>query len=60
LRGDEELGHLYVIDRSKITQRWFNAPQNNNDDRLIELQDVPVIFLNEMLAAVESIRVMEK
>lgn len=58
--GDEKLGRLYVIDKSKVKQRWFNPPQNNDDDRLVKLKDVPPIFLYEMLAAVESIKEMEK
>lgn len=57
---DEKLGRLYVIDKSKATQRWFNHPQNDEDDRLIKLKDVPPIFLNEMLAAIESIKSVEK
>lgn len=58
--GDEKLGRLYVIDKSKVKQRWFNPPQNNDDDRLVRLKDLPRIFLYEMLAAVESIKEMEK
>ena len=57
---EEKLGRLYVIDKSKVTQRWFNHPQNDEDERLIKLKDVPPIFLNEMLAAVESINPVEK
>jgi hypothetical protein len=58
--GDEKLGRLYIIDKTKITQRWFTYPQNDNDERLIKLRDVPSIFLNEILAAVETIRQAEK
>lgn len=57
---EEKLGRLYVIDKSKVTQRWFNRPQNDADERLIKLKDVPIIFLNEMLTAVESIKPVEK
>lgn len=60
LGGDEKIGRLYVIDKSKIKQRWFNSPQNSDDDRLVKLKDVPPIFLHEMLAAVESIKEIEK
>ncbi len=58
--GDEKTGRLYVIDKSKIRERWFNPPQNDSDERLIKLENVPVIFLKEMLAAVEVIKVKEK
>ena len=58
--GDEKLERLYVIDKSKIRQRWFSRPQNDNDDRLIKLKDIPSIFLSEMLAAIESIKEQDK
>ena len=58
--GDEKLERLYVIDKSKIRQRWFSRPQNDNDDRLIKLKDIPSIFFSEMLAAIESIKEQDK
>jgi hypothetical protein len=58
--GDEKTGRLYIIDKSKIKHLWFIQPQNDNDDRLVKLEKVPIIFLNEMLASVELIKVKEK
>ena len=58
--GDEKLERLYVIDKTKIKQRWFSRPQNDNDDRLIKLKDISPIFLSEMLAAIESIKEQTK
>jgi len=57
---EEKLGRLYIVDKSKVTQRWFNHPQHDTDERLVKLKDVPVIFLNEMLAAIDSIKPVEK
>jgi hypothetical protein len=58
--GDEKLGRVYIIDKSKIKERWFNPPQNDSDDRLIKLKNVPPIFLSEMLAAIESVKEVNK
>lgn len=58
--GEEKLGRLYAIDKTKNTQRWFNHPNDDNDERLIKLKDVPSIFLNEMLAAIEVIKPFEE
>ena len=57
---EEKLGRLYVVDKIKVPQRWFNHPQHDTDDRLVKWKDVPVIFLTEMLAAIESIKPVEK
>lgn len=54
--GDETLGRLYIIDKNKATQRWFNSPKNDDDDRLVRLKDVPPIFLDELLMAIELIK----
>ncbi|WP_153800051.1 DUF4132 domain-containing protein [Foetidibacter luteolus] len=54
--GEEKTGRLYIIDKNKITGRWFSPPSTDDDDRLVALKDVPPIFLNEVLAAVESIK----
>jgi hypothetical protein len=58
--GDEKLGRLYVIDRSKAATRWGAYIKDEHDERLIPLKNVPAIFLSEMLAAVESIKAVEK
>jgi hypothetical protein len=57
--GDETLGRLYIIDKNKVTQRWFNGPKNDDDDRLVRLKDVPPIFLDELLMAIEMIKPIE-
>lgn len=54
--GEEKLGRLFIIDKSKITQKWFNAPQNGSDERLVKFKDIPPIFLSEILSAIESIK----
>lgn len=58
--GEEKSGRLYVIDSSKSTSRWGAYIKDDNDEKLVLLKDVPTIFLNEMLAAVESIKAVEK
>ncbi|MEO5893554.1 MAG: DUF4132 domain-containing protein [Ferruginibacter sp.] len=57
--GEESTGRLYIVDKTKATQRWFNRPENDADDRLVKLKDVPVIFLSELLSAVEAIKPVE-
>ena len=54
---EEKLGRLCIIDKTKSTDRWFRYPEKETDPRLIPLKEVPAIFLQEMLAAVESIKV---
>jgi hypothetical protein len=58
--GDEKLGRLYIVDKTKLTGRWMSYIQNETDEKLIPLKNVPAIFLNEMLAAVEVIKPFEK
>jgi Domain of unknown function (DUF4132) len=57
---EEKLRRLYVIDKSKVTSRWGAYIKDDADEKLIPLKDVPTIFLSEMLAAVESIKPVEK
>jgi hypothetical protein len=57
--GDETLGRLFIIDKNKVSQRWFNGPTNDDDDRLVRLKDVPPIFLDELLMAIEMIKPIE-
>lgn len=57
---EEKLRRLYVIDKSKITSRWGAYIKDDTDEKLIPLKEVPSIFLSEMLAAVESIKPVEK
>lgn len=56
---EEKTGRLYVLDKSKFGKKWYHSPQNDDDDRLVKLKDLPPIFRNEMLAALEQIRVKE-
>lgn len=59
--NEEKLDRLYVLDKAKLkNSKWYNLPLNDTDDRLVRLKDLPPIFLHEMLAAVESIKEMEK
>ncbi len=57
---EEKLGRLYVIDKTKVVQRWCSFIKDEDDECLVKLKDVPVIFLHEMLAAIESIKVKVK
>jgi hypothetical protein len=56
---DEKLGRLYVIDTAKSNSRRDTYPKNEQDEKLVSLHSLPPIFLNEMLAAVESIKPVE-
>jgi len=56
---EEKLGRLYVIDKNKVTGRWGAHVKDDADEKLVLLKDVPLIFLNELLAAVESIKAKE-
>jgi predicted DNA-binding protein (MmcQ/YjbR family) len=48
-----------VVDKTKVTGRWYGNPQNDHDEKVVRLKDVPEIFLHEMLAAVEAIKPVE-
>lgn len=56
---EEKLGRLYIIDKEKVPLKWFAQPSTDADERLVKLKDVPVIFLSEVIAAVESVKVQE-
>lgn len=56
---EEKLGRLYIIDKVKVPKKWFAQPVNDADERLIPLKEVPVIFLSEVLAAVEAVKLFE-
>ena len=53
---DETLGRLYVVDTSKTKSRWDTYPKNEQDEKLVALNRLPLIFLYELLAAIESIK----
>jgi len=58
--GDEKLGRLFIIDKTKVTGKWGVYIKNEEDENLVQLNKVPAIFLSEMLAAVQAIKVVEK
>lgn len=59
--GDEKLGRLYIIDKARVKERgWIGFLQKEDDDRLVKPKELPVIFLNEMFAALDAIKPFEK
>jgi hypothetical protein len=56
---DEKLGRLYVIDKTKTTTKWDTYPTDEEDEKLIPLNQLPTIFLSEMLAAIDAIKPVE-
>ena len=58
--GDEKLGRLFVIDKSRVEGKWSVYVKNDEDENLIQLDAVPKIFLSEMLAAVQGIKEVVK
>lgn len=57
---DEKLGRLYVIDKTKLTNKWGIYPQNEEDEKLVAFNQLPLIFLSEMLAAIDAIQEVKK
>lgn len=57
---DESLGVLFVVKQDKIKSRYYYHPKDESDDALVAPKDLPAIFLSEMLAAVEAIKVKEE
>ncbi len=57
--GDEKTGRLYFLDKTKVKGRhgYINS---ETDEKLVKLRDLPLIFLQETLAAIESIKRVEK
>lgn len=58
--GDEKLGRLYVIDTSKIKSKWMMYAKDETDEKLVPFNKLPQIFVNEMLAAIQSIKPAEQ
>jgi len=57
LEAQEKLGKLFVLDRSKLGKGdGYLFYTKDDDERLAPLNALPPIFLNEVLAAIESIR----
>jgi len=57
--GDEKTGRLYFMDKTKVKGRhgYINS---ETDEKLVKLRDLPLIFLQETLAALETIKRVEK
>lgn len=57
--GDEKTGRLYFLDKTKVKGRhgYINS---ETDEKLVKLRDLPLIFLQETLAALETIKRVEK
>jgi hypothetical protein len=58
--GDEKLGRLFVIDKTKLTSKWGAYIKDEQDENLVQFGKVPKIFLSELLAAVQAIKAFEK
>lgn len=58
--GEEKTGRLYVIDKTKVAKKWDVYPRNEEDDKLVSFQELPSIFLSELLAAIEAITPVDK
>ncbi|MCG2613770.1 DUF4132 domain-containing protein [Terrimonas sp. NA20] len=57
---DESLGPLFIVRQEKIKSRYYYHPKDENDEALVTPKDLPPIFLSEMLAAVEAIKLKEE
>ncbi|MBX3254123.1 MAG: DUF4132 domain-containing protein [Chitinophagaceae bacterium] len=58
--GDEKLGRLYFVNKAKAPNKWIGYISSDDDEKLMKLKDIPPIFLNEAIAAVESIKKREE
>lgn len=56
---DEKLGRLYVVDKTKTQSKWDTYPKNEEDEKLVAFDQLPPIFMSEMLAAIEAIKQVE-
>jgi hypothetical protein len=57
LGAEEKLGKLFVLDRKKLGKgNGYLFYTKDGDERLAPLNALPPIFLNEVLAAIESIK----
>lgn len=52
---EEKTGRLYVLNSTKANGPVYASLNTENDPRLVPLNQLPEIFLREMLAAVEAI-----
>jgi len=54
---DPKMGRLFFIDTTKEKKRWFNAPKDDKDERLVPLGNLPEVFYSEVMAGVNAIKV---
>ncbi len=55
--GEEKLGRLFIIDKTKVTGKWGAYIKDETDERLVNPGTVPTIFLSEILSAIQSIKI---
>ena len=55
---DPALGKLYFINAAKEKNSWFSAPENDKDERLIPLGNLPEVFYSEVMAGVRAIKLL--
>ncbi len=53
---EPKLGRLFFMDPSKDQSKWLITPRNEEDERLIPLQNVPPIFYSEVMSAILNIK----
>lgn len=58
--NEEKLGRLYFIDRNKLSKRAMGYIKDDADERLVCISELPTIFFNEAIAAIEAIKPFEK
>jgi len=54
--GDEKTGRLYFARRDNPRKKWWHYPNDEADPLLIPLKDIPILFLLETLAAIDTIK----
>ncbi|MDI3321033.1 DUF4132 domain-containing protein [Pinibacter soli] len=57
--GDEKLGKLYVLNRAITNNSKWYSPKGMDDEALVAFKELPPIFLNEMFASIDAIKVFE-
>jgi hypothetical protein len=54
--GEEKLGRLYLINTATYNSRYTPFINNETADFLIPFNNIPPIFLNEIIAAIQAIK----
>jgi hypothetical protein len=57
--SEAKLGKLYFLNMAKEKNRWFSLPQNEKDERLIPIGELPPVFYSEVMASIGSIKLKE-